>query len=148
MTYVFSLSCSVLMSKFMRSPRSVSRGSLTRRPFGARVLLLLLRRRGRRRRELLDQLPDLGCRGRARTELEVALVALDGGRVVACLLGRPCKVGPGIGLIRRELRDLVVRGLDARVGELHLLAQVVHGRVGPLRRGLLERVRAERRAQL
>src|SRR2546423_1801003 len=116
MTYVFSLSCSVLMSKFMRSPRSVSRRSLTRRTFGARLLLLRLRRRGRRRRERLDQLPDLGCYRRARTELEVALVALDGGRVVTCRLGRPCKGGPGIGVVLRGLPGLVGRGLNARGG--------------------------------
>src|SRR6266550_6659574 len=103
MTYVFSLSCSVLMSKFMRSPRSVSRGSLTRRTFGARLLLLRLRRRGRRRRERLDQLPDLGCYRRARTELEVALVALDGGRVVTCRLGRLREAQPSAGILGREL---------------------------------------------
>src|SRR4051812_1712840 len=63
MTYASPLSCSVLMSKFIDSPR-----------LGVRAMLLLLLLRGRRsRRQLLDQLLDLRCARRARIELEVLL---------------------------------------------------------------------------
>src|SRR6478672_6622035 len=147
MTYLFSLSCSVLMSKFMRSPRSMSRGSLTRPGGSARTLLLLLRR-GWRGRELLDQLLDLRSGRRTGAELQVGLVALHGSGRVAGLLGRLRVVEPGVRVLRRELRDRGVRGLDVREGELRPLAQLVHRRVGLLRRRLLELVRPERRAEL
>src|SRR5690242_17959471 len=115
MTYVSSLSCSVLMSKFIRPPGSVSRGSVTRRGRRARALLLLLLRR-RRRRELLDQLPDLRVRGATRGQLQVPPVGLDGGRVVARLLGGLAEAEPGVRVLRRDACDLVVGRLDAREG--------------------------------
>src|ERR1051326_7492866 len=97
------------MSKFMRavpSPRwahlDVAR-SLTR-PFAPGSALLLLAadllaglrlrrcRGGRRGLELLDQLPHLSRRRRARVQLEVRLVRGDGRSRVPRVLGRLCQL--------------------------------------------------------
>src|SRR5579864_4842951 len=120
------------MSKFMTSPRSVSRGSLTRRLA----------------RQLLDQRADLGGARRVRAQLEVVLVGRDGGLGVARLLRRLRELEPGVGVLRLQVRGLLIRRDRARVEGLGLRLEVLHDRVRLRRRRLLELVRADRLAEL
>src|SRR4051794_20565260 len=102
MTYASPLSCSVLMSKFIASPRLGVAGSLTRR-LG---------------RELFDERADLGRVGRVRIQLQIALVAGDRGLDVSRLLGRLRHLEPGARVVRLQVRHLLVRADGARVREL------------------------------
>src|SRR4051794_16026829 len=139
------------MSKFMRaSPRLDPRvaRSLTRPLSGRRRLLLLLGRLGGRRRELLDQLPDLrGGRG-ARVELQVGLVRGEGRRGVAGGLRRLRELELRVRTVRLELGELLVRADRTAVRLVRLLVEVVRRGVRRARLRLLDRVGAERRAEL
>src|SRR5438270_386047 len=130
MTYVSSLSCSVLMSKFTRIPparcRAESKGQ---------ALLLA---------QLLDQLPDGSGRRAVGVELEVPLVGGDRRRRVAGRLRGLAELEPRVRAPRLEVRHLLVRGDGARRGALHLGREVVHARVHLCGRRLLDRVRPER----
>src|SRR6185437_14089567 len=77
MTYASSLSCSVLMSKFIHSPRL---------GVGPRCYFFFLLRGRRCRRQLLDQLPDLRGARRRGIQHEVLLVRRDRRRRIACRL--------------------------------------------------------------
>src|SRR5262245_61242902 len=102
----------------------------------------------RRRGELLDQLPDLCRRCGVRVELQVGLVRRDRGGRVARGLGGLRELELRVGIVRLELRELLVRVDRALVREQRLLVEVVR-RGARLRRGrLLDRIRAERLAEL
>src|SRR4051812_5365734 len=124
MTYESPLSCSVLMSKFIASPRLGVAGSLT----------------GRLGRELLDERADLARVRRVRIQLEVALVARDRRLHVPRLLGDLRHLEPGARIVRLQRRHLLVGADGVRVRELRLRLEILNGGIRVGRGRLLELV--------
>src|SRR3954469_11076671 len=132
MTYESPLSCSVLMSKFIASPRLGVAGSLTRR----------------RWRKLLDERPDLARVGRVWFQLQVVLVARHRGLDVARLLSGLRHLEPGARIVRLQRRHLLVGADGVRERELRLRLKILNRGVRVRRGRLLQLVRADRLAEL
>src|SRR5262245_50844395 len=120
------------MSKFIRSPRSRVRGSLSRLSRGdGRQLCLLV--------QLLDPLADRRYGRVLRGELDEALVRGDRRLRVLRVLGRLRQGELDARVVRVRFRDVLVRGDSLGVGRRHLLVGIAELRGRLARDGTRER---------
>src|SRR5215203_550270 len=135
MTYVSSLTCSVLMSKFIQALPGVddAAGSLTRGRHGRWRLA-----------KLLQPLPHPYRERIVRRELEEMLVSLDRLRHVAGRLSSLGELRPRIRVARRRVRNRFVLRKRIVVCGLHRLVLHVRARLDVELHGLVDRIEAPR----